>query len=94
MNVEGRSVEFKRELADDLEKDVVSFLNTLGLYDIHVEERDRKIVIRLFVSSGPDKPYYLLRYGRSSKGCFVRVGAAVPMPDCILDMMAAVFALT
>ena len=63
---------------------------TLGLYDIHVEEREGKIVIRLFVSSGPDKPYYLIKYGRSSKGCFVRVGAAaVPMTDRMIDEMYA-----
>ena len=103
MTMEGKNIEFKRELADSIEKDVVSFLNTLGgeiyigidddgagvsvddpdavqlalsdriknnirpetlgLYDIHVEEREGKIVIRLFVSSGPDKPYYLAKYG-------------------------------
>ena len=128
--IENKNIEFKRELADSIEKDVVSFLNmlggemyigidndctisgvddpdavqlalndriknnirpeTLGLYDIHAEEHEGKIVIRLFVSSGPDKPYYLAKYGRSSKGCFVRVGAAaVPMTDRMIDEMYA-----
>ena len=130
MNIENRNIEFKRILGDSIEKDVVSFLNTLGgeiyigidddgtvvgvddpdavqlalndkiknnirpetlgLYDIHVEEREGKIVVRLFVSSGPDKPYYLAKYGRSAKGCFVRVGAAaVPMTDRMIDEMYA-----
>lgn len=30
MNIENGKIEFKRELADSIEKDVVSFLNTLG----------------------------------------------------------------
>ena len=30
MTMEGKNIEFKRELADSIEKDVVSFLNTLG----------------------------------------------------------------
>ena len=30
MNIENGKIEFKRELADSIEKNVVSFLNTLG----------------------------------------------------------------
>ena len=126
--VENDNIEYKRELADSIEKDVVSFLNvhggeiyigiandgtvvgvddpdavqlalsdriknnirpeTLGLFDIHTEERDDKIVVRLFISGGTDKPYYIAKYGRSSKGCFIRVGAAaVPMTDKMIDEM-------
>lgn len=128
MNIENGKIEFKRELADSIEKDVVSFLNThggeiyigiandgtvfgvddpdavqlalsdriknnirpetLGLFDIHTEEREEKIVVRLFISSGPDKPYYIAKYGRSSKGCFIRIGSsAVPMTDKMIDEM-------
>ena len=126
--VENSNTEYKRELADSIEKDVVSFLNayggelyigidddgtvvgvddpdavqlalgdrvknnirpeTPGLFDIHTEEREGRTVIRLFVSSGPDKPYYIARYGRSPKGCFIRIGAAaVPMSDKMIDEM-------
>ena len=60
----------------------------LGLFDIHTEERNGFIVIRLFVSGGPDKPYYIAKYGRSSKGCFIRIGAAaIPMTDKMIDEM-------
>ena len=120
--IENNNIEYKRQLADSIEKDVVAFLNsfggeiyigidddgsvfgvddpdavqlalsdriknnirpeTLGLFDIHIEEREGKTVIRLFISSGPDKPYYILKYGRSMKGCYIRVGAAaVPMTE-------------
>lgn len=125
---ENDNVEYKRQLADGIEKDVVSFLNarggeiyigiandgtvygvedpdavqlalsdriknnirpeTLGLFDIHTEERDGEIIIRLFISSGPEKPYYIAKYGRSSKGCSIRIGsAAVPMTDKMIDEM-------
>ena len=61
---------------------------TLGLFDIHTEEIDGHVVIRLFISGGPDKPYYIAKYGRSSKGCFMRIGAAaVPMTDKMIDEM-------
>ena len=44
--------------------------------------------VRLFISGGTDKPYYIAKYGRSSKGCFIRIGsAAVPMTDKMIDEM-------
>ncbi len=54
----------------------------MGLFDVKVEEIDNISVIKIFIASGSDKPYYKTRYGLSEKGCFMRVGtAAEPMTN-------------
>ena len=117
MNIEGRNMEFKRELADSIEKDVVSFLNTLGgeiyigidddgavvgvddpdavqlalndriknnirpetlgLYDIHVEEREGLFGKELYVVKDENaavmweegnKAYILSQSARNDQG--------------------------
>mgnify|MGYP002620765060 FL=1 len=52
----------------------------MGLFDVMVERIDDVPVIKIFVASGSEKPYYKTPYGLSSKGCYIRVGtAAEPM---------------
>ena len=52
----------------------------MGLFDVTVEHIDDVPVIKVFVASGSEKPYYKTKYGLSEKGCFIRVGtAAEPM---------------
>ena len=52
----------------------------MGLFDVTVERIDDVPVIKIFVASGSEKPYYKNKYGLSEKGCFIRVGsAAEPM---------------
>lgn len=54
----------------------------MGLFDVKVEEIDNVPVIKIFIASGSEKPYYKTRYGLSEKGCFMRVGtAAEPMTN-------------
>ena len=54
----------------------------MGLFDVKVEEIDNIPVIKIFIASGSEKPYYKTRYGLSEKGCFMRVGtAAEPMTN-------------
>ena len=54
----------------------------MGLFDVKVEEIDNIPVIKIFIASGSEKPYYKTRYGLSGKGCFMRVGtAAEPMTN-------------
>jgi predicted HTH transcriptional regulator len=54
--------------------------SALGLYDIHTEERDGKIIINITVASGPQKPYYISQYGMSPNGYYIRSGSAsMPM---------------
>jgi len=55
---------------------------TLGLFDIYVEEREGKQVVVLNLAGGPSIPYYIRKYGRSEKGCFLRIGSsAQPMSE-------------
>ena len=52
----------------------------MGLFDVTVEHIENVPVIKVFVASGSEKPYYKTKYGLSEKGCFIRVGtAAEPM---------------
>lgn len=50
--------------------------STMGLFDIDVVEMDGKNVIKIMISSGPEKPYYLKEQGMSPDGCFIRVGSS------------------
>ena len=116
-NIESQTVEYKQELSESFESEVVSFLNsktgghlyigisddgtvrgvknpdllqrqvadkilnnikpsTLGLFDIISEEHEGKSVVHLIISSGPEKPYYLKKFGMTSEGCFLRVGSS------------------
>ncbi|TVZ26093.1 putative HTH transcriptional regulator [Gillisia sp. Hel_I_86] len=128
---ETNRIEYKRELSDGLEKEVIAFLNyreggiiyigidkegniyglpdadgdqlkikdrlknnirpsALGLFDIVSEEREGKNILKIIVASGPEKPYYLKKYGMSEKGCFIRLGsAAEPMAQKMIDELFA-----
>ena len=115
---EDNITEFKAELNEKLEKEVVAFLNSdkggdiyigvadngdclgvdnpdqlqliisdriknniepscLGLFDVYPIEKDQKIIIRIVISRGTEKPYYIKKYGMSPKGCYIRVGSGV-----------------
>ena len=50
--------------------------STLGLFDVVVETIDNKDVIKVTISSGTEKPYYLRRKGRTPEGCYIRVGSS------------------
>jgi len=63
---------------------------TLGLFDIVTEVHDGKSILKVVVSSGTEKPYYLKEYGMSPKGCFIRIGSGVqPMTTRMIDNMYA-----
>jgi len=50
------------------------------LFVIQIIQEKETSLIKLFVASGPEKPYYLNKFGMTPKGCFIRVGtAAEPM---------------
>lgn len=48
--------------------------STLGLFDVIVEKIEEKNVVRVVISSGTEKPYYLRKKGRTPEGCYLRVG--------------------
>lgn len=62
----------------------------MGLFDVTVEYVEEVPVIKIFVSSGSEKPYCKAKYGMSEKGCFIRVGtAAEPMTTAMIDDLYA-----
>ena len=78
--------------ADALQKKVAERIrdnllpSALGLYDVTSEVMDGKTVIKVIVSSGTEKPYYIKEKGMSSAGCFIRVGTTVqPMSTSMID---------
>ncbi len=48
----------------------------MGLFDVTVERVDDVPVIKVFVATGSEKPYYKTKFGLSERGCFLRVGTA------------------
>jgi len=124
---ESNRLEYKRQLTDTLEKEVVAFLNyrdggviylgidnagntygiddadavqlkvkdrirnnirpsTMGLFDVIMESRNDKNIIKITVASGSEKPYYLKSKGMTERGCFVRVGSpSEPMPERMIE---------
>lgn len=124
---ENNRTEFKAELNDKLEKEVVAFLNnreggilyigvdddgkptgvssldetqlkiadriknnilpsTMGLFDIVTDVVDGVSVIKILISSGTEKPYYIKKLGMSPNGCFVRMGtSSQPMTTSMID---------
>src|SRR3990167_7961880 len=49
--------------------------STMGLFDVIAETRDEKVIVKITVASGSEKPYYLFKMGMSAKGCFIRIGS-------------------
>ena len=49
---------------------------TLGLFDVIVEKIEDKDVIKVIISSGTEKPYYLRKKGMCPAGCYVRIGSS------------------
>lgn len=64
--------------------------STLGLFDVIVETIDNKEVIKVVISSGTEKPYYLRKKGRTPEGCYIRIGSSKERMtfDMIDDMYA------
>jgi len=64
--------------------------STMGLFDVATEKHDDKVVIKITVASGSEKPYYLSKMGMSPKGCFLRVGSASePMTSRMIEELFA-----
>lgn len=62
----------------------------LGLFDVLHETREGREIVKITLASGPEKPYYLKKYGMSEKGCFIRIGsAAEPMPARMIEELFA-----
>ncbi len=78
----------QRQVADRIRNNIRPA--TMGLFDIGVEEREEKPVLRIVVSSGPDRPYYLKKFGMTPQGCFVRVGSQTQqIPEAEIESLFA-----
>ena len=78
----------QRQIADRVRNNIRPA--TMGLFDIGVEEREGKQVVRVVVSSGPDRPYHLKKHGMTPQGCFVRVGSQTQqIPEAEIERMFA-----
>ena len=63
---------------------------TLGLFDVAHEERDGKDIVRVVVSAGQQRPYYLRARGMTEDGCFIRVGSSSqPMTERMIEELLA-----
>ena len=81
-DIDGDMLKIKDRLRDNI------FPSPMGLFDVTVELINDVHVIRVFVSSGSEKPYYKRQYGLSPKGCYIRVGtAAEPMTQNQIEEM-------
>src|SRR5690554_6686260 len=60
----------------------------LGLFDLIIEKRDDKDIIKIIVAGGYEKPYYIKKYGLSEKNAFIRIGSsAEPMPTRQIEQL-------
>jgi len=58
----------------------------MGLFDVVEEARDGKSIIKVIVASGQERPYYIKKYGMSSKGAYIRSGSASePMSEKMIE---------
>jgi predicted HTH transcriptional regulator len=64
----------QRQIADKIVNNIQP--PTRGLFDILIEEIDGIEVIKIIISSGPEKPYFINKKGMSPEGCLIRVGSA------------------
>ena len=59
---------------------------TLGLFDVVQYNIDGKDIIRVIVSCGQQRPYYIRKYGMTEQGSFIRVGnSSQPMNEQMIE---------
>lgn len=80
--------ELQLKIKDKIKNSILP--SVLGLFDCIVENKDGKNIIKIIISSGPEKPYYLKEQGMTPKGCFIRVGSSKePMNQDLIDRIYA-----
>jgi len=78
----------QRGIADRLANNIRPKI--LGLFDVVADRMDGRDIIRVIVSSGRQKPYYLRNKGMTEDGCFIRVGSsAQPMTEAMIESLLA-----
>jgi predicted HTH transcriptional regulator len=64
----------QRQISDRIKSNILP--NALGLFDILIENVDGVEIVKVVVSSGIDKPYYIKKRGMAPVGCYLRVGSS------------------
>jgi predicted HTH transcriptional regulator len=63
---------------------------TLGLFDVVQDKINGKDIIRVIVSCGQQRPYYIRKFGMTEQGCFIRVGSSSqPMTERMIEELIA-----
>ncbi|GHV24064.1 transcriptional regulator [Clostridia bacterium] len=63
---------------------------TLGLFDVVQDQIDNNNIIRVIISCGQQRPYYIRKLGMSEQGCFIRVGSSSqPMSEQMIEELIA-----
>lgn len=76
------------KIADRIKNNILP--PTLGLFDIITEVVEDVSVIKILVSSGLEKPYYIKSQGMSPSGCYTRIGtSSQPMTTAMIDDLYA-----
>lgn len=76
------------QIADRIKNNILP--STLGLFDIVTEVVEDIAVIKIVVSSGLEKPYYIKSRGMSPSGCYTRIGtSSQPMTTSMIDDLYA-----
>ena len=74
----------QRQIVDRIRNNIRP--QTLGLFDVIQTQIDDKNVIRVIVSCGRQRPYYIRKMGMSELGCFIRVGSSTqPMSEQMIE---------
>lgn len=61
-----------------------------GLFAVEKVPYQGRLVLRIIVSDGPEKPYFIRRHGMSPEGCFIRIGSSSqPMTRMMLNNLYA-----
>ena len=64
--------------------------SAMGLFDVVVENKEGKELIKIILAGGTEKPYFKKKFGMTEKGCFIRIGtASEPMPQTMIDKLFA-----
>ena len=81
-NIELTQLQIKDRIKNNIQP------STLGLFDVVVETIDNKEIVKVVISSGTEKPYYLRKKGRTPEGCYIRVGSSKErMTERMIDDM-------
>ena len=69
--------------------------SVMGLFTVSPKESENgKVYFVIKIASGFEKPYYMSKYGMSSKGCYIRIGTQnSPMPQAMIDSLYALRSL-